>query len=88
MMLQLAFREREADVLEGPHPASEIHRNVDDAHCGLLSARDQLTLLRLVSWGVGHADLISGRKMRCSRRWSRVTLMLANRMIERIAANM
>ena len=61
---------------------------VDDAHCGLHSTRDQLTLLMLISWGVGHADLISGRKMRCSRRWSRVTLMLANRMIERIAANM
>src|SRR5918992_4125083 len=73
---ELALGHVEAEAAQGAD-TGELLGEVDDADGGLPSVRTP----------VGHSALNSGRKRRCSRFWSSVTLMLATRMIDRMAAN-
>src|SRR5919106_3600652 len=86
---ELAPGHVEGQATQGAHPAGELLDEVDDADGGLptVVGRGAHTGLRGDARPVGHSALSSGRKRRFSRFWSSVTLTLATRMIDRMAAN-
>src|SRR5919106_4765624 len=86
---ELAPGHVEGEAAQGADPAGEVLDEVDDADGGLskVVGRGAHTGLRGDARPVGHRALNSGRKRRFSRFWRRVTLTLATRMIDRMAAN-
>src|SRR5919106_2547666 len=80
----------ERDAAKRPNPARELLGEIDDPDRGPVSVPRRIARPgpRSHARAPRHTALISGRKRRCSMRWSRVTVTLATTMIDRIVANM